>query len=341
MPQNKTIAFPHSPGAGGPGSFQKRFENELKKNNWTICYAEETVIPNVIFIVGGTKKIVWLWKLKRQGIPIVFRLDGINWLHKKKKVSLKDYCSAELSNLVLKFIHAFFANKIIYQSQFVKDWWRKEGWRNKVSSSIINNGVTVQDHSDVNKDIINRTIKRLVVLEGVIDYTPYAVELLNKLAQKLPKEIQIEVYGKFENNQNKNALDSRLLYKGFIKPEEVPNILSGAVYFSLDINPACPNTVIEALASGAPVVAFNTGAIPELLDDTCGKIVPYGSNPWDLKFPDVDALAKAIEEVLVDYDKYSKHAYQKAKTNFDIKIMFKNYESILNECTTSTKVVKA
>jgi glycosyltransferase involved in cell wall biosynthesis len=231
MPQNKTIAFPHPPGAGGPGSFQKRFENELKKNNWSICYAGEAIIPDVIFIVGGTKKLFWLWKLKRQGIPIIFRLDGINWLHKKKKIIVKDYFLAELINIVLKFIHAFIADKIIYQSQFVKDCWQKEGWRNKVNTDIINNGVTVLEQSDINKVSINRTIKRVVVLEGVVDYTPYAVELLNKLAQQLLRKIQIEIYGKFENSQNKNALDSRLQYKGFVKPKEVSNILLGAVYF--------------------------------------------------------------------------------------------------------------
>lgn len=36
----------------------------------------------------------------------------------------------------------------------------------------------------------------------------------------------------------------------------------------------CPNVVIEALASGRPVVATNVGGIPELMDDSCGRLVP-------------------------------------------------------------------
>jgi glycosyltransferase involved in cell wall biosynthesis len=36
----------------------------------------------------------------------------------------------------------------------------------------------------------------------------------------------------------------------------------------------CPNVIIEALASGRPVVATNVGGIPELMDDTDGRLVP-------------------------------------------------------------------
>ncbi|GAC1416688.1 MAG: glycosyltransferase family 4 protein [Acidobacteriaceae bacterium] len=56
----------------------------------------------------------------------------------------------------------------------------------------------------------------------------------------------------------------------------------------------CPNVVIEALASGRPVVATNVGGIPELMDESCGRLVPAKdssalrealaatlSHPWD------------------------------------------------------------
>jgi teichuronic acid biosynthesis glycosyltransferase TuaC len=51
----------------------------------------------------------------------------------------------------------------------------------------------------------------------------------------------------------------------------------------------CPNAVLEALACGRPVVATNVGGIPEIMSDTCGRLVPPR---------DADALAAALESVL-------------------------------------------
>jgi glycosyltransferase involved in cell wall biosynthesis len=51
----------------------------------------------------------------------------------------------------------------------------------------------------------------------------------------------------------------------------------------------CPNVVIEALASGRPVVATRVGGIPELMDDSSGRLVPAR---------DVAALTTALDQVL-------------------------------------------
>lgn len=51
----------------------------------------------------------------------------------------------------------------------------------------------------------------------------------------------------------------------------------------------CPNVVLEALACGRPVVATDVGGIPEIMNDTCGCLVPPR---------DAGALAKGLSAVL-------------------------------------------
>lgn len=51
----------------------------------------------------------------------------------------------------------------------------------------------------------------------------------------------------------------------------------------------CPNVVLEALACGRPVVATNVGGIPEIMSETCGRLVPRR---------DPAALAQALAAVL-------------------------------------------
>lgn len=325
------VMFPHPPGAGGPGSFQVRFENQIKAKGNVILYKGDNTKPDLIFVVGGTKRLFWLLRMKMRGIPIIYRLDGIGWLHKKTKTNLKYYWTAEFRNASSKAIHAFLATKIVYQSQFVKDWWDKSGWRIRKNTTIIHNGVSIPDKKIIENTLKKRSLKRLVVLEGVIDYTPYALRLLNELALTLPDDIYIELYGKFVDKNAQNKLNQRLDYKGFLKREEVYQVLMGSVYLSLDIHPACPNTVAEALACGAPVVAFNTGSLPELVDETCGRIVPYGSNPWDLEYPDVKSLKQGIIEVFKDYNRYSNAAFNKANDDYSLQMMFERYKTSVKE----------
>jgi len=51
----------------------------------------------------------------------------------------------------------------------------------------------------------------------------------------------------------------------------------------------CPNVVLEALASGRPVVATNVGGIPEIMNEACGRLVPPR---------DAGALAQALASVV-------------------------------------------
>ena len=95
--------------------------------------------------------------------------------------------------------------------------------------------------------------------------------------------------------------------------------------YAADLNPACPNSVIEALACGLPVAAFDTGALPEIITAGSGQVVPYGGDPWQLESPDIEGLAKAVNSILEDQIHYREAARRRAEETFGLDQMVEGY----------------
>lgn len=327
MKSQMIIGFPHKPGFGGPGSFQTRLEKELKDLGYGIVYSDSEVNPDVILIVGGTKKIGWLRRCRKKNIPIVYRLDGINWLHKKrgaKQRNLINWLQAEAINLLYRFVHAFLANHIIYQSEFVRLWWDRSGWKKRKNYSIIGNGVDLESFFPVKT---NENVS-VICLEGTLDYSPYALSLINDLNKDL-NDYPFKLYGGFTTLDEKEKLNSSVDYQGKVKRSELPVVYRNTIYISLDINAACPNTVVEALGSGAPVVGYDTGALKELVGEEGGIIVPFGQDAWDISKPSTGELVQAIKKIYENYDEYSKRARALAEEKYSVKHVVKRYIEVL------------
>jgi glycosyltransferase involved in cell wall biosynthesis len=89
--------------------------------------------------------------------------------------------------------------------------------------------------------------------------------------------------------------------------------------------------VIEALACGLPVAAFDTGALKELVRGDAGRLVPYGGDPWRLDRPDLPALARASAEILQDQPRFRKAARAQAESALGLDQMVAGYLSVLFE----------
>jgi len=101
--------------------------------------------------------------------------------------------------------------------------------------------------------------------------------------------------------------------------------------YCAEVNPPCPNSVIEALACGLPVVGFNSGSIKELVSDDAGCIVPYSANPWKLETPDIAALAESTAEVLMKQDQFRAAARKRAESALGLDQMVESYLKVLLE----------
>jgi glycosyltransferase involved in cell wall biosynthesis len=335
--------IPETTGVGGMVSFRGRMTAGLESRGCEITYDLLDTPYASVLVIGGTRKIPVLWWAKRRGIRIVQRLNGMNWLHRKLKTGVKHFLRAEYGNLVLRFIRSKIADHIVYQSKFAKDWWEQSHGLTTTPSSVVYNAVDLEKYSP---DPGCRTTEyqkpedryRVLLVEGSLmggyeiglKTAVGMVKLLNSAyREEIGRPVELFVAGRVSTAVKRRWSkpgDIQLVWAGLIPSDQIPALDTSAhLLYSSDINTACPNSVIEALACGTPVLGFDTGAIPELVTGNSGRVVPYGGNPWNLGEPDVNALAKGAIEILSHQEMFRIEARSRAEAAFGLEKMVDGY----------------
>lgn len=322
------------PGVAGPASFQRRFRAGLEARGIQVEF-EHLEDCDAVLVVGGTRRLLRLARLRRAGVPIVQRLNGMNWIHRRRRTGLRHYLRAEANNLLLRWVRRQ-ADVIVYQSQFTRRWWEREFGVTSAPTHVVYNGVPLDQFSPEGRGTPPADRVRLALVEGRIGGgyevgLEWGIELARRLEARLERPVELSVAGEVEPGV-KLAVDerARLRWEGVIAPDYMPpHYRSAHVLFSADLHPACPNTVLEALASGLPVVAFATGAIPELVTAETGAVVDYGADPWRVEAPDVAALAAGAEALFADLPAYRSRARARAVSDFGVKRMVDGYLAAL------------
>jgi glycosyltransferase involved in cell wall biosynthesis len=319
-------------------AFRQKFEAGLGRRGVAVSHDPEDKCDAVL-VIAGTRHILPLLRARRR-VRIVQRLDGINWIHRRRNTGLRHFLRAEYGNLILSLIRSRIATHILYQSDFTRRWW--DGWYGKPlkPSSVVHNGVDLDEYhpEEAGRHAMER--RRLLVVEGNLGGgydmgLDNALQLAESLQQKHGFPVELMVVGKVEAD-HQAAVRSRaaipILWAGAVPRERIPEIdRSAQLLFSADLNPACPNAVIEAMACGLPVAAFDTGALNELVLGDSGRLVPYGGDPWRLEKPDVPALAEAAAAILRDQPRFSRAARAHAEQALGVEKMVDSYLKILLE----------
>lgn len=92
------------------------------------------------------------------------------------------------------------------------------------------------------------------------------------------------------------GIQDSVTFLGSIPHSEVAERLAAFDLLCLpSLREGMPNVVVESLASGTPVVASRVGAVPELLDENCGRMAEPGN---------AASLAAALREAIaIDWDR--------------------------------------
>ena len=323
---------------GGPASFQRRLEAGLIRRGYHVTYDLHEADVKSVLVIGGTRQIGPLLQLRRKGVRIVQRLNGMNWIHRQRSTGLRHYIRAEYGNWLLAFTRRFLVDQVVYQSNFSRQWWQRIYGSTVHPDGVIYNGVDLADfHPDGEGSPPEKQI-RLLVVEGNLgggyeNGLETAALLAGEIARRQPLPLELMVAGGVSSTlqaewQQRSPVPVQFI--GVVARERIPALdRSAHLLYAADINAACPNSVIEALACGLPVLAFDSGALNELVLGQAGRVVPYGGNPWKLDPPDVPALAQASLEILSNWQMSHQAARQRAEEAFGLDTMVERYVQAL------------
>lgn len=314
-------------------SFRLKFERGLQTRGIGVTY-DLNDSYDALLVIAGTRRLLDLERIRRRGIRIVQRLDGINWVQRVKWSGIKYTVRAEYGNWILALIRKRFADRVVYQSEFVRQWWERKYGIAAARATVVVNGADLATYAPNDAERPPADVYRMLLLEGSLarglnSGLFHAVRVAEKMAQNYPMEIVVAgATDAATRRRLRSAVPIRFL--GTVARSEIPTLArSSHLMYCAEVNPPCPNSVIEALACGLPVIGFDSGSLTELVADGAGVVVPYGANAWKLEMPNVEALAAQAGQALEKQSQFRAAARRRAEALFGLDKMVEAYLKVL------------
>ncbi len=157
--------------------------------------------------------------------------------------------------------------------------------------------------------------------------TPYLLEALQQLPGK--EQVELLIFGN-RDAENLPAFPIQATFLGTISEDERLALAYSAadVFISPSLEDNLPNTVLESLACGTPVVAFTTGGIPDM--------VKHQHNGYLAEYQSAADLAVGIQWVMQhpDRENLTLNARKTVETRFSEAVIAQKhielYQSLMN-----------
>lgn len=117
----------------------------------------------------------------------------------------------------------------------------------------------------------------------------------------------------------------------YTQNEAVAILQRSNILLHTQYNDTCPRLVVEAMATGLPVVFSASGGTPELVDDSAGIGIEAPLDWENVHPPSPSHLAAAVERVLPRYDAFSREARRRAVEQFDRKPWIDRHERVFQD----------
>lgn len=123
------------------------------------------------------------------------------------------------------------------------------------------------------------------------------------------------------------SINNHVIFVGRVLPEKIPNYLYESDIFIISSNfEGCPNSLLEAMATGIPVIGTNVGGIPDIIDD--------GINGYLIENGDYQQLAEKIKYIFENPSlrvEMGKSARKKIENEFSVDRQIESHMKIYKE----------
>ncbi len=232
----------------------------------------------------------WSWHLYAAPAVWICRVRGV--------CSVVNYRGGEAERFLARSAKAVvrtlrYANALAVPSGFLQRVFREWGVSSEVVPNIVDLNRFRPDSGRQGPGIAHIVVAR--ALEEIYDI-PTAMRAFSLVRMDIP-DARMSLAGSGPERDNLLSLARKLgiaeavKFCGSLNRDQMAELYRSA---SVVINPSrvdnMPNSVLEAMASGAPVVSTNVGGVPFILEDgVSGLLVPAGNH---------SAMAQAVKRVL-------------------------------------------
>ena len=199
--------------------------------------------------------------------------------------------------------------------------------------SVIPNSINVDVYKPINQIGLRHSLKlpenKFLILFAAVNLLDerkgiyYLEEAINKLFLLYPElneNIELVILGNVKNNKSLSFPCNHTL-TGYIDNDIALSKYYSAcnIFITSSLDENLPNTIMESLSCGTPVVAFNTGGIPDLIE--------HKKNGYLAEYKSAEDLANGIMWMYVNRanDEIKKNARNKVVTNYTYDIVAEKY----------------
>ena len=307
----------------------KKFDPDLIHiHNLHNCYINLPMLFD--YIKKNNKKVVWTlhdcWSFTGQ-CPYFTAVGCEKWktgCHDCEQINRYPSCSVDRTDKMWKLKKEWFTGvqnlTIVTPSQWLADL-AKQSFLKDYPVKVINNGINLDVFKPTGSDFRtkhNLEDKKIILGVASVWEVRKGLDVFIELSKRLDDRYKIVLVGTNDEVDKKLPEGIISIHRTSNQKELAELYTAADVFFIPTREDNFPTVNMESLACGTPVLTFNTGGSPEMVDEATGVV---------LMNEDIASVEQAVIS-MCESGKYSKEACTERAKQYDSGLKYNEYLSL-------------